>query len=84
MPPTWSIWPCVATIARTRQAMFVEHGANLIDVIAGIDDDGLFGALVAEDDAVAHERADRDGLDDHRVTSVSPAPTPSRETAPFR
>ena len=37
------------------------------DLVAGIDDDGLAGCLVAEDGAVAVQRADGKGLEDHGV-----------------
>ena len=42
-----------------------EFGDDAADVVAGIDDDGLAGGLVAEDGAVALERADDEDLVDH-------------------
>src|SRR5208337_3783439 len=38
---------------------------NAADFVAGIDDDGLTGLFVAQDGAVAGERADGEGLQDH-------------------
>jgi hypothetical protein len=40
------------------------------DVVAGVDDDGLAGGLVAEDGAVAAEWADDEDLVDHDASRV--------------
>jgi hypothetical protein len=34
-------------------------------IVAGVDDDGLAGVFIAEDGAVAGERADGKGLEEH-------------------
>lgn len=38
---------------------------NSTDLVAGVDDNGFARGLVAEDGAVALQRADREGLEDH-------------------
>ena len=43
-----------------------ETAVDAADLVAGIDDDGLAGFLVAQDGAVALERADGKSLKDHR------------------
>jgi hypothetical protein len=52
------------------EVVFSEEGEDAGDVVAGIDDDGFMGDLVAEDGAVALERADGDGFEDHDVFRV--------------
>ncbi len=47
------------------EAMALERGLNEGDIVAGIDDDGLARGLVAEDGAVALEKADGKNLVDH-------------------
>ena len=42
-----------------------EAAVDAGDLVAGIDDDGFAGFLVAQDGAVALERADGKGLEDH-------------------
>jgi hypothetical protein len=42
-----------------------EDGKDLRDVVAGVDDHGFAGGLVAEDGAVALEGADGEGFADH-------------------
>ena len=42
-----------------------EAAVNAADLVAGIDDDGLAGLLVAKDGAVALQRADGKGFEDH-------------------
>ena len=42
-----------------------EKGEDAGEVVAGIDDDGFAGGLVAEDGAVALEGADGRGFEDH-------------------
>ena len=43
----------------------LEEGEDARNLVAGIDDDGLAGGLVAEDGAVALQRADGEDLVDH-------------------
>ena len=47
------------------EAELGEPAVNAADFVAGIDDDGLAGLFVAEDGAVALQRADGEGLKDH-------------------
>ena len=47
------------------EAEGVEAAGDAADFVAGIDDDGLAGFLVAQDGAVALERADGEGFEDH-------------------
>jgi hypothetical protein len=47
------------------ERVFGEEGHDAGDVVAGVDDDGFAGGLVAEDGAVALEGADGDGFEDH-------------------
>ena len=49
------------------EVVFGKEGEDAGDVVAGVDDDGFAGVLVAEDGAVALERADGDGFEDHGV-----------------
>ena len=49
-----------------RQVVFCEEGQDSGDVVAGVDDDGFAGGLVAEDGAVALEGADGEGFEDHK------------------
>ena len=44
-----------------------EEGEDEGDVVAGVDDDGFVGGLVAEDGAVALERPDGDDFVDHEL-----------------
>ncbi len=44
-----------------------EHGEDAAEVRAGVDDDGLLGGFVAEDGAVALERADGEDFVDHGI-----------------
>ena len=45
--------------------MFGEEGDDAGDVVAGIDDDGFVGGLVAEDGAVALEGTDGEDFVNH-------------------
>ena len=47
------------------QAMFLQPGENLGNVISWIDDHGFVRSLVTQDGAVAAKRADGKGLEDH-------------------
>src|ERR1039458_9336133 len=47
------------------EAEFGKAALNAANLVAGIDDDGLAGFLVAQDGAVAGERADGEGFEDH-------------------
>ena len=47
------------------EARLGEALMNARDIVAGVDDDGLVGLFIAEDGAVAGERADGKGLEDH-------------------
>ena len=47
------------------QAQFGEAAVNSVDLVAGIDDDGLMGFFVAQQSAVACEWPDGKGLKDH-------------------
>ena len=47
------------------EVVFGEEGQDAGDVVAGIDDDGFVGGLVAEDGAVALEGADGEDFVDH-------------------
>ena len=47
------------------EAELGEAALDAGDLVAGIDDDGLAGLFVAEDGAVAGERADGEGFEDH-------------------
>lgn len=44
-----------------------EAAVNACDLVARIDDDGLAGLLVSEDGAIALERADGEGFEDHAL-----------------
>ena len=48
-----------------REVVGLEEGKDLRDIVAGIDDHGFAGGVVTEDGAVALERADGEGLEDH-------------------
>ena len=48
------------------EAVGGEDGHNAGDVIAGVDDDGFVGVLVAQDGTVALQRTDWEDLVDHR------------------
>ncbi len=48
-----------------REAEIGEAAMDAADLVAGIDDDGLAGLFVAQDGAVALQRADGKGLEDH-------------------
>ena len=50
-----------------RQAERCQAAVNAGDFVAGVDDDGLGGVLVAQDGAVALQRADGKCLEDHCV-----------------
>ena len=52
------------------QSQIVDAAVNAADFIAGIDDDGLAGGLVAEKGAIALQRADGKGLKDHEAILV--------------
>jgi hypothetical protein len=43
-----------------------EEGEDAGDIVAGVYDDGFAGGFVAEDGAVALERAYGEGFEDHR------------------
>ena len=43
---------------------------DLVDLVAGIDDDRLPGALAADDEPVLVERRDRSDFEDHSLTIV--------------
>ena len=47
------------------EVVAVEDGLDAGDVVAGVDDDGFAGGLVAEDGAVALEEADGEDFVDH-------------------
>ena len=48
-----------------------EEGEDVGDVVAGIDDDGFAGGLVAEDGAVALEGTNGDCFKDHGLHRLS-------------
>jgi hypothetical protein len=48
-----------------REFVLGEEGEDLGDAVAGVDDHGLAGGLVAEDGAIALEGADGEGFLDH-------------------
>jgi len=52
------------------EPVFGEEGEDAGDVVAGVDDDGFAGGLVAEDGAVALEGTDGEGFEDHDVFRV--------------
>ena len=52
------------------EAEGVETAGDAVDLVAGVDDDGLAGFLIAQDGAVAFQRADGEGLDDHEAIVV--------------
>ena len=52
-------------IWRKREAMLLQPGENLRDVVSRIDDDGFVGGLVAQDGAIAAQWTDGKGLEDH-------------------
>ena len=64
-PPTWSMWAWVTRICFSLRAEFGQPLVNAVDLVAGIDDDGLMGLFVAQNGAVAGQRPDRKGLEDH-------------------
>ena len=47
------------------QAMLLQPGENLRNVVSGVDDDGFVRDLVAQDGAIAVQRTDGKGLKDH-------------------
>jgi len=49
------------------EAVLGEESQDAADVVAGVDDDGFAGGLVAEDGAVALEGADAEDFVDHEV-----------------
>src|SRR5262249_52223651 len=63
----------------------LEPSADGLEIAPGIDHDGLAGFAVHHDRAVASERADRQGFDDHGAffSTPSSAPNPAART-PFR
>ena len=48
-----------------------EEGEDAGDVVAGVDDDGFAGGLVAEDGAVALEGADGEDFVDHGIWALN-------------
>ena len=52
------------------EVVFGQEGQDAGDVVAGIDDDGLTGALVAENGTVALEGANGEDFVDHRGLSI--------------
>ena len=54
------------------EAKLVEAAMDAADLFAGIDDDGLAGLLVTENGAVALQRADGEGFENHALI-VGPA-----------
>lgn len=54
------------------QPMSIQPGKDEVGVVAGIDNHGFAGRLIAEYRAVALEHANRKGLDDHGFTLVAP------------
>ena len=64
-PAMWSMWAWVMTICLTVRWWLARSGDDAGDVVAGIDDDGLAGGFVAEDGAVALERAYGEDFVDH-------------------
>src|ERR1017187_74094 len=47
-----------------REPMMLYDGHHVFDVIAGIDDHGLFGLFIADHRAISLQRADREDLVD--------------------
>jgi hypothetical protein len=47
------------------EVVFGEEGEDAGDVVSGVYDDGFAGGFIAEDGAVALERADGEGFEDH-------------------
>jgi hypothetical protein len=47
------------------EAMLLQPGENFRNVVSGIDNDGFVGYLVAQDGAIAAQRANRKTLKDH-------------------
>jgi hypothetical protein len=45
--------------------VLVDKGEDLVDVVAGVDDHGFVGGFVADDGAVALQRADGEDFVDH-------------------
>ena len=52
------MWVWVFRIARHDEAVLREHGQHLLDLVAGIDDEGLLRGRVPDHGAVALEEAD--------------------------
>ncbi len=52
------------------EVVFGQEGQDAGDVVAGIDDDGLTGALVAENGTVALEGSNGEDFVDHRGLST--------------
>lgn len=48
-----------------RKIVVFEDLHDLVDVAAGVDDDGFFGVFAAEDGAVALKKSDGEGFDNH-------------------
>jgi hypothetical protein len=55
------------------EAVFVEKGENLGDIVARVDDHGFAGGLVAENGAVALQRPNRKGFEDHNALTCASA-----------
>ena len=52
------------------EIVFADQGQDVIDVVAGVDDHGFVGGLVADDRAVALQRADGEDFVDHAFIVV--------------
>ena len=59
------MWAWVTRICLSVRPRCGETAVDAADLVAGIDDDGFAGFLVAQDGAVALQRADGKGLEDH-------------------
>ena len=51
------MWACVMTICLTLQIVLLNDGENVRDVVAGINDHRVPRSLVADDRAIALQRA---------------------------
>jgi hypothetical protein len=47
------------------EAMLLQPGEDLRNVVSGIDDDGVMRSLIAQDGAIAAQRSDRKTFEDH-------------------
>ncbi len=55
------------------QVVLADERENILDIIAGIDDHGFAGRLIADDGAVALQRTDRENFVDHGLIVATAA-----------